>query len=407
MEIRYGRALPEPEGGEGEGQEGIDLVDLFSQLFLRSNGDVRQTLEWLRRIAERQGWLGRERTFEDMLDELEEKGVIKRDRGGFDITAAGDRAVRESVFERVFKGLGKGFRGRHGTGKLGQGGERQAETRPYAFGDDLADLDFSATLKNGLRRGGEEAAREDWNRPGPGDARESGPGGEAREDGPSDAQVPSSWTGLPAEGLSEEDFEVHEREQLASCSTVLMIDISHSMILYGEDRITPAKMVAMSLAEFIKRHYPRDTLDVITFGDEAKEIPADKIAHVAVGPYHTNTCDGLRLAQNLLRKRKNSNKQIFMVTDGKPSAVFDRGRLYRNSFGLDPLVLQKTFAEGRACRKNKIRVCTFMIAKDPYLVEFVEEFSKVSGGQAFYTGLDGLGEFIFVDYAAHRKGKIR
>jgi len=186
-----------------------------------------------------------------------------------------------------------------------------------------------------------------------------------------------------------------------------MIDISHSMILYGEDRITPAKMVAMSLAEFVKRNYPRDTLDVITFGDEAKEIPADKIAHVAVGPYHTNTCDGLRLAQNLLRKRKNSNKQIFMVTDGKPSAVFDRGRLYRNSFGLDPLVLQKTFAEGRACRKNKIRVCTFMIAKDPYLVEFVEEFSKVSGGQAFYTGLDGLGEFIFVDYAAHRKGKIR
>jgi uncharacterized protein with von Willebrand factor type A (vWA) domain len=212
---------------------------------------------------------------------------------------------------------------------------------------------------------------------------------------------------LPGAGLSEEDFEVHEREQLAACSTVLMLDISHSMILYGEDRITPAKMVAMSLVEFVKRHYPRDTLDVITFGDEAKEIPADKIAHVSVGPYHTNTCDGLRLAQNLLRRSKNGNKQIFMVTDGKPSAVFDRGRLYRNSFGLDPLVLQKTFAEGRACRKNKIRVCTFMIAKDPYLIEFVEEFSKVSGGQAFYTGLDGLGEFIFVDYAAHRRGKIR
>lgn len=379
MEIRYGQALPDPEGGE-EGLDGIDLVDLFSQLFMRSNGDVRQALEWLRRIAERQGWLGRERTFEDMLDELEGKGVIKRDKGDFGITPAGDRAVRESVFERVFKGLGKSFRGGHTTGKPGRGGERQAETRAYAFGDDLADLDFSGTLKNGLRRGAEAGAG---------------------------AEPPDGWTGLPEDGLSEEDFEVHEREQLASCSTVLMIDISHSMILYGEDRITPAKMVAMSLAEFIKRNYPRDTLDVITFGDEAKEIPADKIAYVAVGPYHTNTCDGLRLAQNLLRKRKNSNKQIFMVTDGKPSAVFDRGRLYRNSFGLDPLVLQKTFAEGRACRKNKIRVCTFMIAKDPYLVEFVEEFSRVSGGQAFYTGLDGLGEFIFVDYAAHRKGKIR
>jgi uncharacterized protein with von Willebrand factor type A (vWA) domain len=375
MEIRYGQALPEPEGGEGE--EKIDLVDLFSQLFLRSNGDVRQTLEWLRRIAERQGWLNRERTFEDMLDELEAKGVLRRDKDGFSITPAGDQAVRESVFERVFKGLGRSLRGNHNTGKLGRGGERQAETRPYAFGDDLGDLDFTSTMRNGLRRGGEEALGAD------------------------------DWAGLPGDGLSEEDFEVHEREQLASCSTVLMLDISHSMILYGEDRITPAKMVAMSLAEFVKRHYPRDTLDVITFGDEAKEIPADRIAHVSVGPYHTNTCDGLRLAQNLLRKRKNTNKQIFMVTDGKPSAVFDRGRLYRNSFGLDPLVLQKTFAEGRACRKNKIRVCTFMIAKDPYLIEFVEEFSKACGGKAFYTGLDGLGEFIFVDYAAHRRGKVR
>jgi Ca-activated chloride channel family protein len=377
MEIRYGMPLPEPEGGEGEDK--VDLTDLFSQLFLRSNGDVGQALEWLRRIAQRQGWLDRGRTFEDMLDELEQKGVLKRDKGDFTITPAGDKAVRESVFERVFKGMGKGLKGNHNTGKLGRGGERQAETRPFNFGDDLADLDFNATLRNSLHRGGKDAA-------------ESGSG---------------DWQGLPEQGLSEEDFEVHEREQLASCSTVLMLDISHSMILYGEDRITPAKMVAMSLVEFVKRHYPRDTLDVITFGDEAKEIPADRIAHVSVGPFHTNTCDGLRLAQTLLRKRKNTNKQIFMVTDGKPSAIFDRGRLYRNSFGLDPLVLQKTFAEGRACRKNKIRVCTFMVAQDPYLIEFVEEFSKVCAGKAFYTGLDGLGEFVFADYAAHRRGKVR
>lgn len=377
MEIRYGMPLPGPEDGDGEGK--VDLTDLFSQLFLRSNGDVAQALEWLRRIAQRQGWLDRGRTFEDMLDELEEKGVLKRDKGDFQITPAGDKAVRESVFERVFKGMGKGLKGNHNTGRLGRGGERQAETRPFNFGDDLADLDFNATMRNSLHRGGKDAAGADA----------------------------SEWEGLPAAGLSEEDFEVHEREQLASCSTVLMLDISHSMILYGEDRITPAKMVAMSLVEFVKRHYPRDTLDVITFGDEAAEIPADRIAHVSVGPFHTNTCDGLRLAQTLLRKRKNTNKQIFMVTDGKPSAVFDRGRLYRNSFGLDPLVLQKTFAEGRACRKNRIRVCTFMVAQDPYLIEFVEEFSKVCAGKAFYTGLDGLGEFVFADYAAHRKGKVR
>jgi Ca-activated chloride channel family protein len=375
MDIRYGKPLPNQEGGEGG--EKVDLVDLFSQLFLRSNGDAAQALEWLRRIAERQGWLDRGRTFEDMLDELEEKGVLKRDREGIAITPAGEKAVRESVFERVFKGMGKSLRGGHASGKPGRGGDRLPETRPFAFGDDAADLDFGATLRNGLRRGGEEAA----GRP--------------------------EWRGLPEAGVSEDDFEVHERELSSNCSTVLMLDISHSMILYGEDRITPAKMVAMSLVEFVRRHYPRDTLDVITFGDEAREIPADRIAHVSVGPFHTNTCDGLRLAQALLRKRRNTNRQIFMVTDGKPSAVFDRGRLYRNSFGLDPLVLGKTFAEGRACRKSKIRVCTFMIARDPYLVEFVEEFTKVCNGKAFYTGLDGLGEFIFVDYEAHRRGRIR
>jgi Ca-activated chloride channel family protein len=393
MDIRYGKPFPVPEDGEGDGK--IDLVDLFSQLFLRSNGNVRQALEWLRRLAEKNGLLGRDRTFEDMLDELEEKGVIRRDKDGFDITPAGDQAIRESVFERVFKGMGKGLRGSHSTGRLGKGGERQPETRPYSFGDDVSDLDFNASLRNSLKRGGEQAIQ--------------GAGQASAAETPHISNVPDgpAWNGLPDGGVSEDDFEVHEREQLAGCSTVLMLDISHSMILYGEDRITPAKMVAMSLVEFVRRHFPRDTWDGITFGDEAKEIPSDRIAHVAVGPYHTNTCDGLKLAQTLLRRRKNPNKQIFMVTDGKPSAVFDRGRLYRNSFGLDPLVLQKTFAEGRNCRKNKIRVCTFMIAQDPYLIEFVEEFSQVCGGKAFYTGLDGLGEFIFVDYQAHRRGKIR
>jgi Ca-activated chloride channel family protein len=372
MDIRYGMALPDDEA-PGKGEDGkIDWVDLFTQLFLRTDGNVSETLEWMRRLAERQGLLGRDQTFEDVLDELEAKGLIQRNRetGDAEMTPRGDRAVRESVFERVFKGLGKGFKGSHATGRTGQGGDRQPETRPYNFGDDVADLDFRATFKNSLRRHGED--------------------------------------GTPLDGgVSEEDFEVHEREQLSSCSTVLMLDISHSMILYGEDRITPAKMVAISLVEYVRRRYPRDTIDVITFGDEAQEIPGDRIAQVAVGPFHTNTCDGLRLAQNILRRRKNGNKQIFMVTDGKPSAVFDRGRLYRNSFGLDPLVLSKTFAEARNCRKNKIRVCTFMIARDPYLVEFVENFTKVCAGQAFYTGLDNLGEFVFVDYAAHRKGKIR
>jgi Ca-activated chloride channel family protein len=389
MDIRYGKALPGSTGGDGEGKP--DWVDLFSQLLLRTNGDVQEALEWLRRIAERQGWLDRDRTFEDVLDDLEEKGVIRRDKqGDATLTPRGDQALRESVFQRVFKGMGKGMRGEHITPRPGQGGERQAETRPYAFGDDVADLDFRASFGNALRRLSLET------------------GGEAPEDrGAEIADGEPDWASLAPERVGEEDFEVHEREQANNCSTVLMLDISHSMILYGEDRITPAKMVAMSLVEFVRRNYPRDTIDVITFGDEAKEIPADRIAYVGVGPFHTNTCDGLRLAQNILRRRKNGNKQIFMVTDGKPSAVFDRGRLYRNSFGLDPLVLSKTFAEARSCRKSKIRVNTFMIAKDPYLIEFVENFSKVCGGKAFYTGLDALGELIFVDYAGNRKQRLR
>lgn len=382
MEIKYGQALPpsegDGEGGGGDGNKKINWTDLFSQLFLRSNGNVNQALEWLRRIAESNGLLNRDLTYEDILDKLEEEGVIKRNKDGFVITPVGDQAVRDTVFDRVFKGLGKGMRGSHHTGKLGKGGERQPETRPFVLGDEVSDLDFNTTLKNSLNR----------------------------NSGNSEFLESPLFSSMEND-LREEDFEVHEREQLAGCSTVLMLDISHSMILYGEDRITPAKMVAMSLVEFVRRHYPRDTLDVITFGDEAKEIASDKIAQVAVGPFHTNTCDGLKLAQTILRRRKNPNKQIFMVTDGKPSAVFDRGRLYKNSFGLDPLVLQKTFAEARSCRKNKIRVCTFMIAQDPYLIEFVEEFSRVCDGKAFYTGLDGLGEFVFVDYQAHRRGKIR
>lgn len=393
MIIRYGKAPP--GAGEGDGDGKADWVDLFSQLLLRTNGDVLEALEWLRRIAERQGWLDRDMSFEDVLDELEAKGVIKRDReGGASLTPQGDQAVRDSVFQRVFKGMGKGFRGEHAVPKPGRGGDLQAETRPWSFGDDVADLDFRATFGNALKRmameGGEAAD--------PASTSAAGSGGRDEE---------PDWAALVPERVGEEDFEVHEREQSAACSTVLMLDISHSMILYGEDRITPAKMVAMSLVEFVRRNYPRDTLDVITFGDEAAEIPADRIAYVSVGPYHTNTCDGLKLAQAILRRRKNGNKQIFMVTDGKPSAVFDRGRLYRNSFGLDPLVLSKTFAEARACRQRKIRVNTFMIAKDPYLVEFVEKFSRICGGKAFYTGLDALGEFLFVDYAGNRKHRLR
>ncbi len=365
MEIRYAKALELLE--KPAKLDAINLRDLFSQLYLIANGDISQTLEMLRQIAEQYGLVSKDMTFEDILDELEKMGLIKRDRGEFSSSPLSERQVRDSVFERVFKGLTKGFKGGHSTPSTGKGSEQLPSTRPFQFGDDSRNVDFARSLHNGLLR----------------------------------------KRGQSSENISEEDLEVFETEEIANCSSVLMLDISHSMILYGEDRITPAKMVAISLVEYIRRCFPRDTIDVITFGDDAQVIPVDSIAKVAVGPYHTNTCDGLKLAQRLLRRRKNQNKQIFMITDGKPSAVYDRGRLYRNSFGLDPLVLSKTYSEAVNCRKNQIRISTFMIAQDNYLIEFVETFTKLCEGKAFYTGLGNLGEFIFVDYLENRRRRLK
>jgi uncharacterized protein with von Willebrand factor type A (vWA) domain len=187
-------------------------------------------------------------------------------------------------------------------------------------------------------------------------------------------------------------------------STVLMIDISHSMILYGEDRITPAKKVAMALAELITTRYPKDSIDIIVFGNDAWRISIQEIPYLKVGPFHTNTVAGLQLAMDLLRKRRNSNKQIFMITDGKPSCVKERdGTYYMNSNGLDPYVTERCYTQAAQARKLGIPITTFMIALDPYLQQFVDTFTEANQGKAFYTGLKGLGEMIFKDYENNRK----
>ena len=186
-------------------------------------------------------------------------------------------------------------------------------------------------------------------------------------------------------------------------STVLMIDISHSMILYGEDRITPAKKVAMALAELITTRYPKDSLDILVFGNDAWRISIQEIPYLKVGPFHTNTVAGLQLAMDLLRKRRNSNKQIFMITDGKPSCVKERdGTYYMNSNGLDPYVTERCYTQAAQARKLGIPITTFMIARDPYLQQFVDTFTEANQGKAFYTGLKGLGEMIFKDYENNR-----
>ncbi len=203
--------------------------------------------------------------------------------------------------------------------------------------------------------------------------------------------------------LTEQDLEVTEREHKTQTSTVLMIDISHSMILYGEDRITPAKKVAMALAELVKVKYPKDSLDIIVFGNDAWQITVKDLPYLQVGPYHTNTVAGLELAMDILRKRKTRNKQIFMITDGKPTCLKEGLKYYKNSFGLDRKVVNKTLTLAAQCRRIGIPITTFMIATDPYLKQFVDEFTKVNKGNAYYSGLKGLGHLIFEDYRRNRR----
>nr|WP_290939079.1 VWA domain-containing protein [Haliscomenobacter sp.] len=207
--------------------------------------------------------------------------------------------------------------------------------------------------------------------------------------------------------LTHEDLEVHETFYQSQTSTVLMIDISHSMILYGEDRITPAKRVAMALSEFITTRYPKDTLDIIVFGDDAWQIEIKDLPFLQVGPYHTNTVAGLELAMDILRRRRNPNKQIFMITDGKPTCIKKGKKYYKNSFGIDRTILTRTLNLAQSCRKIGIPITTFMIARDPYLVRFVDSFTRANNGKAFYSSLDGLGEFVFRDYKTNKSKRSR
>ncbi len=207
--------------------------------------------------------------------------------------------------------------------------------------------------------------------------------------------------------LREEDLRVFESEQYVSVATALLVDVSHSMILYGEDRITPAKRVALALVELIRARYPGDALHVILFGDEAREISVRELMYAGVGPYHTNTQDALRLARQILLRKKHTSRQIFMITDGKPSALFEGGGLYLNPFGLDPRIVSRTLQEAAECRRQKILITTFMLAREPLLVKFVEKLTRVTCGRAFFSSPDSLEETVFVDFIRNRQRKVR
>jgi Ca-activated chloride channel homolog len=348
------------------------LFGIFKELITHTSGDFDEAIDWLRELDKEYELTDENYTIEDFIEDLKAKGYIREEidengGSGMGITAKTERAIRQTALENIFGNLNKSGSGNHKTKASGQGDEMTGEFRSYHFGDSLEKISLTESLKN--------------------------------------AQINH---GISEFELTEDDLVVEDSQFKSQMSTVLMIDISHSMILYGEDRITPAKKVAMALAELITTRYPKDTIDILVFGNDAWSISIKDIPYLKVGPYHTNTVAGLQLAMDILRRKRNTNKQIFMITDGKPSCVREKdGTYYMNSNGLDPYVTEKCYTQAAQARKLHIPITTFMIARDSYLQQFVDKFTEANQGKAFYTGLKGLGEMIFQDYETNRKKRLK
>jgi len=354
------------------------LFTIFKELITHTSGDFDEAIDWLRELDKEYQLTSPEYTIEDFIEDLKKRGYIREefeDGAGDDsgngsslvMAAKLEQALRKNALEQLFGKLKKSQKGNHSTNKGGVSDDASGDFRGYAFGDAIEQISLTESLKS--------------------------------------AQINN---GIGDFSLQERDLIVEETYHKAQMSTVLMIDISHSMILYGEDRITPAKKVAMALAELITSRYPKDTLDVIVFGNDSWPIKIKDIPYLKVGPYHTNTVAGLSLAMDILRRKRNSNKQIFMITDGKPSCVREQnGEYYKNSNGLDPYIVDKCYSMAGMARKMQIPITTFMIAQDYYLQHFIEEFTKANKGKAFYTGIEGLGEMILRDFEQNRIKRLK
>ena len=341
---------------------------IFIELLNYTAGDVPQALDWLTEIDNQHGLSNTAYGVGDFVKDLKDQGYLAdpSGTGEFEITPKSEQTIRKSALEEIFGKLKKGNKGSHHTSQTGIGDESSSEYRPFEYGDLSDQIDFGRSIRN--------------------------------------AQINH---GIDAFHLTHEDLEVEEKIQKSGMATVVMIDISHSMILYGEDRITPAKKVAMALSELISTKFPGDTVDYVVFGNDAWTISKKELPYLKVGPYHTNTYSGLELALNILKKKKTPNKQIFMITDGKPTCLKIGARYYKNSFGLDRKVINKTMEMASQCRKINIPITTFMIASDPYLQQFVEEFTATNNGRAYYSSLGNLGEYVFEDFIKNRKKTVR
>jgi Ca-activated chloride channel homolog len=408
--IRYSKYVPDPAGE-------MSMEDLLSALsdFLLQSGfqnflydefpDGEQTLDDLRQAIEQALMNGdlfdeqmreklQQMQMEGALDELIEQLIERMQQEDYiSIDQPHDPSQRSSVGGQVgdaqsqvkfeitdksldflgFKtlrdlmgSLGKSSFGRHDTRDMANGVEASGASRVYEFGDTL-NLDITATLSNAIQREGMK---------------------------------------LPL-NIEYSDLQVHQCEYQSSCATVLMLDCSHSMILYGEDRFTPAKKVAMALSHLIRTQYPGDSLSLILFHDSAEEVPLSQLARVKVGPYYTNTREGLRLAQRILQRQRKDMKQIVMITDGKPSALtLEDGRIYKNAFGLDPLVVSQTLEEVSKCKRAGVMINTFMLASDYGLVQFVQKVTEMCRGKAYFTTPYTLGQYLLMDYMSRKTKTI-
>jgi Ca-activated chloride channel homolog len=353
------------------------LLELFSQILLQTSGDVQETLEWMGYLDEQYHIFGPDMTLDMFIDKLKELGLVREDEDALlKPTNKAIQNIRRDALLEMFRSLRKSPTGAHDTPHTGSGIERTQNTKGYTFGDQSSNIDFTQTFQNAQKR----AFREQLD-----------------DDRVHDADL----------NLREEDIEVYETEHLTSCATVLMIDISHSMILYGEDRFTPAKKVAMALSHLLRTQYPGDSLSLILFHDSAEEIPLSQLARVKVGPYYTNTREGLRLAQRILQRQRKDMKQIVMITDGKPSALtLEDGRIYKNAFGLDPLVVSQTLEEVSKCKRAGVMINTFMLASDYGLVQFVQKVTEMCRGKAYFTTPYTLGQYLLMDYMSRKTKTI-
>jgi Ca-activated chloride channel family protein len=351
--------------------ENGDLLDenMRNQLEqMRADGQLDELIEKLIERMEQENYITVDQPFDRSQQSTVpgQTGEAQQGQVKFEVTDKGLDFLGYRTLRDLLGSLGKSSFGRHDTRDLSTGIESSGASRAYEFGDTL-NLDITATLSNAIERDGLK---------------------------------------VPIE-LEYSDLQVHQCEYQSSCATVLMLDCSHSMILYGEDRFTPAKKVAMALSQLIRTQYPGDSLSLVLFHDSAEELPLSQLARVKVGPYYTNTRDGLRLAQRILERQRKDMKQIIMITDGKPSALtLEDGRIYKNAFGLDPLVVSQTLEEVARCKRAGVMINTFMLASDFGLIQFVQKVTEMCRGKAYFTTPHTLGQYLLMDYMSRKTKTI-